>query len=89
MFGFEKLQKDSNAFFTLMKQQNYCESMYSGSNQIRCDILQQRIKTIQEGLERRKDALDSPYLKSDDKWIRKEITNIRKDIFAIRNAYGV
>lgn len=75
---------NANKFITKMKTHEYYDNShgYDGANERKCDLLLIRLGYIKDGLDRMntKEALESPYKKIDNAYMKKELNDIQKDI---------
>jgi hypothetical protein len=90
------LLENANAFINMMKANKYYESStYDYTNENRCNALLQRLEIIHDGISRMNDeeALDSPYRKIDNTYMKNELISIQTDLDRfkeiIKNAHGV
>ena len=81
---FETLNTNVNIYIKSIEPHNYYDTdIYANVfNSQRCELLQQRLRYVEDGLKRyneTKDSLTDEQIEKDNKWIKNEIKSIEAD----------
>lgn len=81
---FETLNRNVNSYIKSIEPHNYYDTdIYANVfNSQKCELLQQRLRYIEEGLRRydeTKDSLSDELIEKDNKWMKEEMKSIQAD----------